>query len=249
MRLAELQATQLAANNETDRGWKILEAQYLVGIANQKLSLEGDVSTAIVQLEIADKALVDSGSSSVFAARQSLAGDLQQLRNIEVLDREGIYLRLDSVLNDMENIDLLNSMRTEFENRRNAESQPLRLGSEANSFLDSSLEFLGSIFVWREWEETPEAMLGPGQDELIKQNLRLLVEQAQLALLMRDASLYQQAMAKSQNWFQRYAVTDSTQGQALNAELLQLRAIDIDPRLPALGQTLSLLNQLAASER
>lgn len=247
--LADLQAAQLSTTDATDRAWKILEAQYLVGIASQKLSLEGDVLTAIAQLESADQALVDSGSSSVFAVRQAIASDLQQLRNIEILDREGVYLRLDNLLAEMENIDLLNSMRTEFENRRNLESQPLQLGSDANGLLDSSLEFLGSIFVWREWEETPEAMLAPGQDDLIKQSLRLMLEQAQLALLMRDNSLYQQAMAKSQDWFQRYAVADSTQGQAITAQINQLREIDINPLLPALSQSLSLINQLAASER
>ena len=247
--LAELQAAQLLTNNGTDRAWKILEGQYLVGIANQKLRLEGDVVTAISQLEIADQALVDSGSSSVFTVRQAIASDLQKLRNIEILDREGIYLRLDSLLAEMENIDLLNSMRTEFENRRNAESQSLQLGGDANSFLDSSFEFLSSIFVWREREETTEAMLAPGQDDLIKQNLRLLLEQAQLALLMRDNSLYQRAMAKSQDWFKRYAVADSIQGQALTGELNKLGTIDINPQLPALSQSLSLINQLAGSER
>jgi len=247
--LADIQAVQLLANNATDRTWKFLEGQYLVNIANRKLRLEGDVDTAISQLEIADQALRDSGSSSVFAVRQAIASDLQKLKSIDILDREGIYLRLDGLLAEMENIDLLNSMRVEFENRRNAESQPLQLGSDTNSFLDSSFEFLGSIFVWREWEETPEAMLAPGQDDLIKQNLRLMLEQAQLALLMRDNSLYQQAMAKSQDWFQRYAITDSLQGQALTRELSQLRAIDINPLLPALNQSLLLINQLVASER
>ena len=247
--LADLQAAQLLNNKSTDLSWKILEGQYLLGIANQKLRLEGDVLTAISQLELADQALVDSGSSNVFAVRQGIASDLQKLRNIEVLDREGIYLRLDELLTEMENIDLLNSMRTEFENRRNSESQPLKLGGEANNFLDYSFEFLSSIFVWREWEETPEAMLAPGQDDLIKHNLRLMLEQAKLALLMRDNGLYQKAMAKGQEWFQRYAVTNSVQGQALTSKINQLRAIDIDPLLPALSQSLSLINQLAESER
>jgi len=247
--LADLQSAQLLTNNVTDRAWKILEGQYLIGLANQKLSLEGDVATAISQLEIADQALVDSGSSNVFAVRQAIASDLQELRNIEVLDREGIYLRLDNLLADMENIDLLNSMREEFENRRDAESQPLQLASDEDSFLDLSFEFLGSIFVWREWEETPEAMLAPGQGDLIKQSLRLMLEQAQLALLMRDNSLYQQAMAKSQDWFQRYAIIDSAQGQLLTTELNQLRSVDINPLLPTLSQSLSLINQLAASQR
>lgn len=247
--IASLQAEQLSANTETDLQWKILEAQYLLGIASQKLQLEGDVVTAIAQLQLADRALVDSGSSSAFAVRQAIAADLQALRNIDVLDREGIYLQLDNLLAQMENIDLLNSMRTEFESRRDTESQPLRLGADANGYLDSGLEFLGSIFVWRKWDETPQAMLAPGQDDLIKQNLRLMLEQAQLALLMRDNSLFQQAMAKSRDWFQRYAVTESIQGQAMEAELEQLASLDIDPLLPALSQSLTLINQLVASER
>ena len=247
--LASLQAEQLSASNETDLQWKVLEAQYLLGIASQKLQLEGDVATAIAQLQLADQALVDSGSSSAFAVRQAIAADLQALRNIDVLDREGVYLRLDNLLGQMENVDLLNSMRTEFENRRDTSSEPLRLGTEANSYLDTGLEFLGSIFVWRKWEETPQAMLAPGQDDLIKQNLRLMLEQAQLALLMRDNSLFQQAMAKSRDWFQRYAVTESVQGQTLATELEYLSSLDIDPLLPALSQSLTLINQLVASER
>ena len=247
--LADLQAQQLRSSNETDREWKILEAEYLIGIASQKLQLEGDVATAAAQLQRADQALLDSGSASVFAVRQAIATELQQLRNIEGLDREGVYLQLDNLLAEMQGIDLLNSMRTDFENRRNAESQPLTLGTDANGYLESSLEFLSSIFVWRKWEETPQAMLAPGQDELIKQNLRLMLEQAQLALLMRDNALYQQAMAKSQDWFQRYAVTDSEQGRAIAASLSQLGGYDINPILPGLSQSLSLINQLTASER
>lgn len=247
--IARMQATQLSNSNETDQEWKILEAQYLIGVASRKLQLEGDVATAIAQLQMADSALIDSGSSNVFAVRQAVAAELQQLRGIDVPDREGIYLRLDNLLEAMESIDLLSSMRTEFENRRDTESEPVQIGSDAGSYLDSSLELLGSIFVWRKWDETPQAMLAPGQEDLIRQNLRLMLEQAQLALLMRDNGLFQQAMEKSRDWFQRYAVTESAEGQALLVELDQIARLDIDPLLPALNQSLSLINQLVASER
>ncbi len=247
--LADLQAQQSSASNETSQEWKILEAEYLLGIASQKLQLEGDIATAITQLQVADQALLNSGSVSVFAVRQAIAAELQQLRNIEAIDRTGIYLQLDSLLTEMTSIDLLNSMGAEFENRRNAESQSPQSDANANSYLDTSLEFLGSIFIWRKWEDTPQAMLAPGQDELIKQSIRLMLEQAQLALLMRDNKLYQQALAKSKDWFQRYAVADSAQGRTLSAALDQLANYDIDPALPLLNQSLSLINQLTASER
>ncbi len=248
-RLADLQAQQLSASNASSQEWRILEAEYLLGIASQKLLLEADIATAIALLQVADQALLDSRSARVFAVRRAITADLQQLRNIEVIDRTGVYLQLDSLLTEMTSIDLLASMRTRFEKRRNAESQPLHLDANTNSYLDTSLELLASIFVWRKWEDTPQAMLAPGQDELIKQNLRLMLEQAQLALLLRDDKLYRQALVKSKDWFQHYAVTDSAQGRTLLAALDQLAGYDIDPALPSLNQSLSLINQLTASER
>lgn len=264
--LADLQTQRLSANSATSQEWKIFEAEYLIGIASQKLQLEGDVVTASAQLQRADQALLDSGSSNVFAVRQAIAAELQQLRNIELLDREGIYLQLNNLLVEMAGIDLLNSMRTEFENQRNAESEPLGLeategeaegeaegategATETSGYLESSLDFLSSIFIWREWEETPQAMLAAGQDELVKQNLSLMLEQAQLALLMRDNGLYQQALIKSKGWLQRYAVIDTEQGRTLLAALDKLAGYDIDPILPLLNQSLLLIRQLTASER
>lgn len=260
--LADLQTQRLSANSATSQEWKIFEAEYLIGIASQKLQLEGDVVTASAQLQRADQALLDSGSSNVFAVRQAIAAELQQLRNIELLDREGIYLQLNNLLVEMAGIDLLNSMRTEFENQRNAESEPLGLeategeaegaaegAAETSGYLESSLDFLSSIFIWREWEETPQAMLAAGQDELVKQNLSLMLEQAQLALLMRDNGLYQQALIKSKGWLQRYAVIDTEQGRTLLAALDKLAGYDIDPILPLLNQSLLLIRQLTASER
>lgn len=245
---AQLQSQQLNAN-QPNQEWKILEAEYLLGMASQKLLLERDLATAISLLDRADQALLASDSSNVFAARQAIASDLSMLRNVDDLDREGIYLRLENLLSQMDTIDLLSSMRQNFENRRGDESEAVQLAPDTSGIIDSSLEFLGAIFVWRKWDETPQAMLAPGEDALIKQNLQLMLGQSQLALLMRDESLYQQSLAKSKAWFQRYAVVDSPAGEAIALELDQLSAIEIDSPMPSISQSLSSISQLAASER
>jgi len=248
--IAQLQSEQvLNSNNVQDQQWKILEAEYLLGIASQKLQLEKDLDTAASLLESADQALLASGSNNIFAVRQAIAEELLSIQNTEALDTAGIYLSLTGLLSQMEAIDLLNSMRENFEGQRELESEPVQIGVDNSSRIDSSLEFLGSIFVWRKWDEAPEAMLAPGQDVLIKQNLRLMLEQAQLALLVRDENLYQQSLLKSKDWFQRYAVTNSTEGQAIGSDLDQLIAIDIDPEMPSLSQSLSLIGQLVAGDR
>ncbi len=248
-RISDLQDQQLLGTAQSGQEWKILEAEYLLGIAGQKLQLENDVGTAVSLLERADQALIASNNRNIFAVRQAIASDLLMLKSVEALDREGIYLRVDNLLAQIDTIDLVASMRQNFQSRAAEESEADQLESGTVSIIDSSLEFLGSIFVWRKWDETPQAMLAPGQDALIKQNLQLMLGQAQLALLMRDNSLYQQSLTKSKDWIQRYAVIDSTAGQTLARELDQLMAIDIDPSMPSISQSLSLISQLVASER
>lgn len=247
----------LQQNLEPNLSWKILEAEYLLGIAKQKLLLEGDVSSAITLLESADQSLVSSGVGTVFAVRQAITADLGRLRESEEVDREGLYLRLNNLSAQVESIDLRGSMRQNFASRRSNESPALaaelapeeQLTTDTSGMIDTGLEFLGSIFVWRKWEDSPDAMLAPGQDPYIKQNVRLQLEQAKLALLLHDQTLYQQKLLESLALLQRYAVTESVSGQSMLTELSQLQTLEIDPVLPDINQSLNLINQLVASER
>ena len=241
--LAELQSQTIPAA-QPNLEWKLLEAEFLVRLANQKLQLESDVSSAMLLLEDADIALLESGNNSIFSARQSIASDLSSLRSLDVVDREGIYIRLSNLAEQIEEIDLLGSMRENFENRRSAESEPIEIGTDSGGFIDSTYDFLSSVFVWREWQENPTAMLAAGQESTIKQSLRLMLEQAQFAMVSQDAELYARSLANSKSWLERYADAETSVGQALSRELDQLSSIDISPSLPSLDASLNLIAQL-----
>ncbi len=253
--LAELQSQQANTSVEPSLDWKLLEAEYLLGMASQKLSLQADSHSAIALLEGADAALLVSGSNRVYAVRQAISAELLQLRNIDAIDREGLYIRIDNIASQLSNVEMLNSMRQNFENRRSPSTETLELNASPGSnttttgWLDASLDFLGSVFVWRKWEESPTAMLAPGSENTIRQNLRLMLEQAQLALLLRDGELYRQSLGKSRQWIQSYVATDTAAGQAVLNDLLELEAIDIEPALPVLSQSLELISQVNAGQR
>jgi len=247
--LATLQQRQNAASSELSLEWKILEAEYLLGMASQKLQLQADVPSAIALLENADAALVASGSNGVFAVRQAIANNLELLREVTPVDHSGIYLRIDALISQVQAIDLLDSMRENFENRRNTESQPMTISESSNGLVDASLDFLSTVFVWRKWDDTPVAMIAPGQETLIKQNLRLVLEQAQLALLLRDNTLYRRSVENGITWLQRYTSPESPVGRNMLSSLQELLALEIDPALPNLESTLLAISQLTASER
>ena len=247
--LAEVQSRPSAAAASPDFNWKVFEAEYLVNNAAQKLQLEDDVNGAIVLLEQADAALLAANHAGGFTVRQALADDLARLRAVEIFDAEGIYLRLESLNNNVGQLDLLGSMREDFENRLADNSTAVNEPGSAPGWLNTTLAFLGDIFVWREWEERPEAMLAPGQETLIKLNLRLLLEQAQLALMQQDQQRFRSSLAQTGEWLRRYAALDTAAGRGIDAELSELMALDIDPQLPALTASLTAIRQLADSER
>lgn len=245
--LAAVQQQQTTASSEINLEWKILEAEYLIEVASQKLAFESDPTSAISLLENADAALAASGSSGAFVVRQAIAADLQVLRDIPLTDREETYLRLDALVAQVEQIDLLDSMRENFQSRRDASSAPVT-GTAANTgVLAASLDFLGSIFIWRKWDEVPVMMVAPGQDTQIKQNLRLLLEQAKLALLMRDNGLFHRSLESSRDWVGRYAAPESGSGQSLMSGIDSLLALNINPPLPTLDRSLLAIHQLTAS--
>ncbi len=247
--LAQLESQQVSASAAPDFGWKLQEAEYLVNLASQKLELEADISGAIALLQSADNALTESGRAGIFNARQAVAEDLTLLQSLSPLDRDGLYLRLGTLANSAASINLLTSMRQSFENQRSAQSTPALETAADNNVLEATLDFLSEVFIWREWDERPEAMLASGQEAVIKQNLSLHFKQAQLALLDRNTMLYQRSLQDARQLLERYAVTNSTTGQSVLAEINALAALDIDPALPTLEQSLAAVRQLADSER
>ena len=253
--LVAVQSQQRSTAVEPSLRWKLQEAEYLLGVASQKLLLEGDTNSAIALLEDADAALLASGNNGVYATREAISAELLQLRNVEAIDRQGLYIRIGILATQLANVEMLSSMRQNFENRRFRQTQSVEVGisnssdSVATGWFGASLDFLGSVFVWRQREESPVVMLAPGSESVIRQNLQLMLEQTQLALLMRDNALYQRSLGKSMEWIRLYVSTDTPSGQLVVDGLLELGAIDIDPTLPSLGESLDSIRRVIASGR
>ena len=241
--LLELQSQPGMPVTQPNLEWKLLEAEFLIRMANQKLQLEGDVNSAILLLQDADASIAESGNTSVFSVRQSIANDLSLLQGIELVDRARIFIRLSNLTNQIDQIDPLGSMRENFENRRNLESMPSEIEAQANGFIDSTYIFLSSVFVWRKWEEKPAAMLTPELEYTIKQSLRLMLGQTQYAMVSQDSELYRHSLSNIRTWLQRVAVTESAVVQVMLKEINELSEIDVNPRLPNLRNSLSLISQ------
>jgi len=237
----ELHAAQRSSRAQPELGWKVREASYLLGLANRKLQLEADVAGAIVLFESADQALAQTQLQGLLHIRRVIAGEIAQLRALDAPDRQGILFRLEGLLGAIDELDLSPSLRDPLSALGEAATP-----AESDGAFAASLEFLRQVFVWRKWEERPRFEAIIGEEEAIRKSLRLRVEQAQLALLLRDNAMYRANLQAGLDQLQRYVAAGSA--AALAGEFNALLLIDIAPELPALNESLRLVGEFLAGE-
>jgi uroporphyrin-3 C-methyltransferase len=78
----------------------------------------------------------------------------------------------------------------------------------------------------------------------LKENLRLQLTAARLALLREDREAYQQALLTAAGWVKEWFDIEAQAVTAMAAGLEELAAVDIRPELPDVSTSLRLLMQL-----
>jgi len=224
--------------------WMWTEAEYLLRLANQKLQLEGDGDSALLILSAVDEMLRDSGEISVLGVRDMLGSEMLALRNMDYVDVSGIYVRINNLMPMIEQLSLRDAMVENY-NSQLAQTRDEIAQSDAG-MVDKGLAMLQSIFVWQDWDVEPEALLPPPQEAVLKQNLRLMLEQAQLSLLMAEPQVYEDSVAKGVQWIDRYFAIDTGAGRTLKEELGDLVEAKITANRPNISGSLELLRQVDA---
>ena len=241
-RLDEVSAARGNTQAPPESGWKLREAAYLLNLANLKLQLEADVAGAVVLFESADRALTEARREDVLYIGRTITEEIAQLRALEQPDREAVYFRLESLAGEIARLDLLLSLRESTAEAGDAESEI----AADSGFMAAGLEFLGNVFVWRRWDERPEFELLTDQEDYIRESIRVQIEQAKLALLTREATMYRASLEAGLAQLQRYP---GAGGEAdLGAKFNALLQIDIAPELPVLNRSLNQIAEFLAGE-
>jgi uncharacterized protein HemX len=88
-------------------------------------------------------------------------------------------------------------------------------------------------------EGTDPALLSPPQAFFLRENLKLRLLGARLALLARDETAYRSDVKVAASWLERYFDTRSRAGAAMAVTLKQLGSGAIGVSLPTIGESLA----------
>ena len=231
-RLGELSA-------EDQRAWQLAETRYLLRLANQRLIMAGDTQSAEALLRSADNTLRELDDTDLHALRAAVAADLAAVRAIPQLDIQGLYLRVEALMREADALVLFElPERAVATEPPRAEDWQARL---AQGYAAAVAKLSEYIVVSR--RDVPiEALMDPQYEGLVRQNLRMLLEQAQAAMLSGNAVLYRKSLERAEGWVTQFFKEDERSAQAMAEELRRLRDERVAVSRPDLGASLAALD-------
>ena len=227
------QAEQILILGSATRGdWLLAEAAYLVRLANQRLQVERSVDNPLAILETVDNIFVQINDPELLAVRNALAVDIAALRMTEKVDREGIYLELQTISSALETLAILESHADpEALQTAQAVGSAKQVPSSLAETLERFTEKFGNLIVLQKREQPIEPLLSGAEQTMVRQNLYLLLEQAQSALLREEQSIYSSNLSKAEMLLRRYFQLNS-ESEATIARLQSLTDQAVSQTVP-----------------
>jgi len=254
-KLAESQNQQLALESlyqELSRNrdeWAYAEIEQSLALASQQLALAGNVKAALIALQTADTRLQRMDQPQLTALRKAINGDIARLKAAPRVDTLAISTRLDALIAQVDKLPLAMEMRPQPEPPPAAAPGAGGDNPWTRFWRDIWTELRGLIRV-QQMDKPDAALLAPSQAFFLRENLRLRLIGARLALLARDATSYKADLKSARDWLNRYYYTRSSNVAHALAVLRDLHDAEVGIEAPEISATLEAMRNLrAARER
>jgi len=221
------------------RAWLGQEAIFLTRLAGQRLLVARDVDAALVLLEQADALLRDTAEPKFEGVRLAIARDRAALAAVPRVDQVGLYATLSGL------IDQVDKLQLEFEAPTAVAEATVASEAgwwgQAGSGWHAALAKLSDHLIVRRRSDEIAQLMTPEWAALARQNIRMLVEQAQIAMLSANQSLFERSLQRASGFVALFAEQDPERVSSIVRTLDALRSETIAPALPELTETRSLL--------
>jgi uroporphyrin-3 C-methyltransferase len=223
----------------------LLEAEQAIALATQQLQLAGNVPAAILALRAAETRLAAVDLASALVLRKAVAKDLERLKALPVVDLAGTSLLVEQVLLAIDKLPLAMDGRPQATPEKAAAAAVLPWWQR--TFSDMWQELRGLVRIQR-FDQAEAVLLAPGQGFLLRENLKLRLLNARLALLSRDQATFRSELKATAEALGRHFDTRDKGVQAALDTLRQLLARDVVVALPELGETQAALGGLRSGK-
>jgi len=217
----------------------LAEVEQMLLVASQQLQLSANVRAALIALQSADARLQRMNRPAFNGLRKAIGQDIDRLRALPSVDFSGINLQLNDLINDVDQMPL---------------GYQQRMASEAVRLVAPAADETAWQKLLREiWQEVRQLvriqdtgkseipLLPPNQEFFLRENLKLQLLSARLALLSRDEDSFRLELKSAQLWTARYFDGQSREVMQMSDGLKKLTASDISIELPDISPTLQVV--------
>ena len=240
-KLVESQNQQIALEEmyqELARGRdeaSLAEIEQLVFSASQQLQVAGNVKAALIALQAADSRLQRMDKPQFLNLRKAINKDIERLRVSPSVDVAGISLRIDEVIEQIDQLQLLPGKpapHTVTEKQVAEAAWWKRFAGEVWSDFTALLRI-------QNMEKADLPLLPPEQAYYARENLKLRLLTARMALLSHDETGYRRDLKAAQAWLARYFDTQDKMVKNAAGVLQQLAGSPVRVDVPAISASLT----------
>lgn len=236
---------QLAENREATA---VAEVEQLLTIANQQLQLAGNVKSALLALQAADKRLQPLDLPRATQLRETLRLEIENLRKLPQVDVISISMQLESLADLCSTLPLISERQPTL--NANAAKKNETLPAHLNALQKFGFSVWDDIknLVTVERIDKPEPpLLSADHAFYLRENLKLRLLTARIALLQHDEASYRADLKTVGLWLNQYFDTKHPDAIKAFNILKKISAKDISIELPELTESLSAVNRYKLS--
>ncbi|MDP0289874.1 uroporphyrinogen-III C-methyltransferase [Glaesserella parasuis] len=222
------------------------DADFLLNNALRKVVLDNDIDTARSLLIEADNVLSQVGDNRVLNIREAIKQDLSQLASVNNVDQNNLMQRLTQLANLLDDMPMIDNTVEEESVATDEVSSSVQdwqqnLEKSANSFLNHFIRISDKATA------KEKAFVAPNQEIYLRENIRLRLQIAILAIPRQQNELYKQSLEAVSTWVRSYFDVQNEQVKTFLKEIDEMIEqsiyIDAPNRLHSLGLLDQLLNK------
>jgi uroporphyrin-3 C-methyltransferase len=214
----------------------LAEVEQMLLIAAQQLQLSANVKAALIAMQSADARLQRMDRPAFNGLRKAISQDMDKLRALPSVDITGINLQLNNLIAAVDQMPLAYQQRAA--NVVVAQAVPPKDETAWQKLLREIWQEVKQLVRIENTGKNEIPLLPPNQEFFLRENLKLRLLSARLALLSRDEDSYRQELKTAQLWTARYFDAKSNGGMRMQDELKKLAASDISIELPDISTSL-----------
>lgn len=246
------------AKNRDD--WALAEIEQVLSTASQQLQLAGNVRGALIALQNADARLSRADRPQFIAIRRAIAQDMEKLKSLPSVDLTGVAVRLDNLIGQIDAMPLMSDEKPAVVPPPPKTRLSGKPSTEPKSAYDWRVELqerwtTWSADLWNDIRELvrvrtvnrPEALLlTPEQAFFARENLKLRLLNARVALLSRNDAAFRSDLAEADRALVRYFDPRDRRTQAGRELIRQMQESVLNIDMPTLSQSLAAVRQSRA---